>query len=115
MRETKRANKDGKLLLYPDGKPTEAHFVISAWNPGGLKASAYDNAVNHKKLLARLSEANAITGAAEVFDSEKSWRMNGFYVIGVSKERVLEMAKSLGQLQFYYIDEEGQKETIFAR
>jgi hypothetical protein len=115
MRETKRANKDGKLLLYPDGKPTDAHYVLSAWNPGGLKASAYDNAVNHKTLISKLSDADAITGSAEVFDSEKSWRMNGFYVQRVSREVLIEIAKSLGQFQIYYVDEDGQKETIFTR
>lgn len=115
MRETKRANKDGKLLLYPDGKPTDAHYVLSAWNPGGLKASAYDNAVNHKALISKLSDADAITGSAEVFDSEKSWRMNGFYVQRVSREVLIEIAKSLGQFQFYYVDNDGQKETIFTR
>jgi len=115
MRETKRANKDGKLLLYPDGKPSDEHFIISAWNAGGLKASAYDNAVNHKMLITKLSEANAITGSAEVFDSEKSWRMNGFYVTRVSRDEMIAMAKSLGVHQFYFIDEEGHKETIFTR
>lgn len=115
MRETRRANKDGKLLLYPDGKPTEAHYVISAWNAGGLKGSAYDNAVNHKRLIAKLNEVNALTGAAEVFDSEKSWRMNGFFVTRVTRDEIMTIAKSLGQQQFYYIDVDGQKETIFTK
>ena len=115
MRETRRANKDGKLLLYPHGKPSEAHFIISAWNPGGLKASAYDNATNHKKLIEKLSELNAMTGSAEVFDSEKSWRMNGFYVTRITKDEIIIIAKAIGQNQFYFIDEEGQKETIFTR
>lgn len=112
MRETKKANKDGKLLLYPDGKPTEPHFVITAWNPGGYKQSAYDNAVNHKLLLQLLREINAITGSAEIFDSEKSWRMNGFFIQGVSENTMKAIAKKINQNVYYYIDSDGQKNPV---
>lgn len=112
MRETKRANKDGKLILYPEGKPGEPHFVITAWNPGGLKQSTYDNAMNHKKLSGLLFEAQSVTGAAEIFDSEKSWRMTAFYVMAIPEDKLHEIARSIGQNVIYYIDEEGQKTAL---
>lgn len=112
MRETRRANKDGKLLLYPEGKPAEPHYVITAWNPGGLKHSAYDNSVNQKKLYQKLTDSQALTGPAEIFDSEKSWRMSAYYVIGLGRDQMIKLARAIGQNVFYFVDEEGQKKTI---
>lgn len=112
MRQTRKANKDGKLLLYPEGKPSGHHYVITAWNPGGFKQSAYENAVNHKLLLQALRDISAITGSAEIFDSEKSWRMNGFYIMGVEEEDMKVVARKIKQNIFYEVDSEGQKKPI---
>ena len=79
-------------------------FILTAWNPGSVWASAEKNKAANQKLKESLTERGASAQLAVGRSPDGKWREESFLVEGLQARAIAELAQLFGQLAFFELD-----------
>ena len=102
---------DGLRLLLASFGVDEA-VIVTAWNPGGLKAS-YDDNIDYQAALLEAIEAHRLNYFVGHSEHPQSGHIaDNLLVLGLDREQGRELAAQFGQGEFVWLSIAGTPELV---
>jgi hypothetical protein len=98
---------DGKIqpLMKFVGNRKHAFHVITAWNPGGVRASVDENAVADEKLLTEIQTRRVEAYRAVGSDPDSPHKEDGWIVAGIKESEAVDLGRRFGQIAIFRIEQ----------
>ena len=94
-----------KPLIDVVGNRRRAFHVITAWNPGGVLASADENSVADARLLAEIQIRRLEAYRAVGSDPDSPHKEDGWIVAGMKESEAVDLGRRFGQIAIFRIEQ----------
>jgi hypothetical protein len=108
---------ESTVVCYLDTPIGYPHYIITAWNPFSEKRDLDQNREANKQLedkLIRLVNQPSQIGRCIGSDTGGHWQEESFWVMGVAKEKILELARLYEQHAVFLVHSPQERELIWA-